>query len=215
MADQSRTYLTAADLDRISQAVTEAEQRTSGEIVPMIVGQSDDYPGARWRLAIVTALLFGLVTALWLTARPGVGHLTWILWAEIPGLYIGYWLGGFSPILRPFLAAAKIDEEVHQRALQAFFSRELHATRDRTGILIMVSLLEHRLEILADSGINARVPADTWQQIIFDMLAQIKAGDLAEGFCTAIHECAEVLAREFPGSHDNPDEISNRVIIEE
>jgi len=209
------TNLTQADLDRISQAVTEAEQHTSGEIVPMIVAQSDDYPGARWRLAIVTALLFGLLTSTWLGSQAGFGSPAWILWAEIPGLYIGYWLGGFSAILRPFLATAKIDEEVHQRALQAFFSRNLHATRDRTGILIMVSLLEHRVEILADSGINAKVSADAWQQIVADMLGQIKAGDLADGFCVAVRECAEVLAKEFPGSHDNPDEISNKVIIEE
>jgi len=207
--------LTQADLDRISQAVTDAEQNTSGEIVPMIVGQSDDYPGARWRLAIVSALLSGLLTALWLDSQSDFGNPAWILWAEIPGLYIGYWLGGISSVLRPFLTTAKIDEEVHQRALQAFFSRNLHATRDRTGVLIMVSLLEHRVEILADSGINAKVSSDAWQQIVADMLSQIKTGDLADGFCIAVRECGEVLAKEFPGSHDNLDEISNKVIIEE
>ena len=207
--------LTQADLERISAAVAVAEQHTSGEIVPMIVAQSDDYPGARWRLAIVTALLFGLLTSLWLDMQIDIGSPAWILWAEIPGLYIGYWLGSFDAILRPFLVTTKIDEEVHQRALQAFFSHNLHATREHTGILIMVSLLEHRVEILADSGINSKVPADAWQQIVTDMLAQIRAGDLVEGFCVAVGECAQVLAKEFPGSHDNPDEISNRVIIEE
>ena len=207
--------LTQHDLDRISAAVTAAEQHTSGEIVPMIVSKSDDYPGARWRLAIVTALLFGLITSLWLDRQPDIGNPVWILWAEIPGLYVGYWLGSFNAILRPFLAATKIDEEVHQRSLQAFFSHNLQATREHTGILIMVSLLEHRVEILADSGINARVSADAWQQIVADMVDQIKAGDIADGLCIAVRECGEVLAKEFPGSHDNPDEISNKVIIEE
>ncbi len=41
------TKLTQADRDRIAAAVLEAEKRTTGEIVPMIVAQSDDYPGAR------------------------------------------------------------------------------------------------------------------------------------------------------------------------
>jgi len=208
------TLLTEQDLARISAAVAEAEQHTSGEIVPMIFARSDDYPGARWRLAIVTALLFGLVTSFWLDGQTNMGNPTWILWAEIPGLYIGYWLGSFDAVLRPFLVSSKVDEEVHQRALQAFVSHNLHATRDHTGILIMVSLLEHRVEILADSGINSKVPADAWQQIVADMLAQIKTGDLVEGLCIAVRECAQVLAAEFPGSHDNPDEISNRVIVE-
>jgi len=201
--------LTQSDLDKISQAVREAEKRTTGEIVPMIVAQSDDYPGARWRLATVTALLFGFLAYFFLDNF----NPAWILWAQIPGLYIGYWLGSFGVVLRPFLVSSKIDEEVRQRAVQAFFSRDLHATKNRTGILVMVSLLERRVEILADTGINTKVSKDTWQKILTDMIGRIKSGDLTEGFCTAVRECGEVLAKNFPGTHDNPDEISNKVVI--
>ena len=204
-------HLTQSDRHIFSLAVLAAEKQTTGEIVPMIVAQSDDYPGARWRLAIVTALLFGFLTYFFADDFDPI----WILWAQIPGLYIGYWLGTFGAVLRPFLASSKIDEEVHQRALQAFFSRDLHATKDRTGILVMASLLEHRVEILADTGINAKVSSDTWQGIVTDMLGRIKSGDLTEGFCTAVRECGEVLAKDFPGTHDNPNEVSNKIIIEE
>ncbi len=203
--------LTQSERDRISQAVLEAEKHTTGEIVPMIVAQSDDYPGARWRLAIVTALLFGFLAYFFLEDLDPV----WILWAQIPGLYIGYWLSSFGAVLRPFMLSSKIDEEVHQRALQAFFSRNLHATKDRTGILVMASLLEHRVEILADTGINAKVSRDAWQGIVTDMIGRIKSDNLTEGFCIAVRECGEVLAKDFPGTHDNPDEISNKVIIVE
>lgn len=203
-------HLTQSDRDKISQAVLDAEKLTTGEIVPMIVAQSDDYPGARWRLAIVTALLFGFLAYFFL----GDFDPAWILWVQIPGLYIGYWLGTFGAILRPFLESSKVDEEVHQRALQAFLSRELHATKDRTGILIMVSLFEHRVEILADTGINAKVAKDTWQEIMADMISRIKSENLTEGFCIAVRECGDILAKDFPGTHDNPDEISNKLIIE-
>ncbi len=204
-------HLTQSELDRISDAVREVEKQTTGEIVPMLVGQSDEYPGARWRLAIVTALLSGALAYFFLYDFDPV----WILWAQIPGLYIGYWLGSFGYVLRPFLVSSKIDEEVHQRAVQAFFSHNLHATKDRTGILVMVSLLEHRVEILADTGINAKVPKDVWQKILNDMIGKIKSGDLTEGFCTAVRECGEVLAKDFPGTPDNPNEISDRVILED
>ena len=204
-------HLTQSERDRISQAVLEAEKLTTGEIVPMIVAQSDDYPGARWRLAIVIALLFGFLAYFFLDDFDPA----WILWVQIPGLYVGYGLGNFSVVLRPFLASSKIDEEVHQRALQAFFSRDLHATKNRTGILVMASLLERRAEILADTGINAKVPLDTWQEILNDMTGKIKSGDLTEGICNAVRECGEVLAEDFPGAHDNPNEISNKIIIED
>ena len=204
-------HLSQSDRDKISQAVAEAEKQTTGEIVPMIVAQSDDYPGARWRLAIVTALLFGFIAYFLLDEYDPA----WILWAQIPGLYFGYWLGSFGAVLRPFLLSSKIDEEVHQRAVQAFFSRNLHATKERTGILVMASLLEHRVEILADTGINAKVSKDQWQEIMIDMIGKIKSGNLTDGFCIAVRECGEVLAKDFPGSHHNPNEICNKVIVED
>ncbi len=204
-------HLTQSERDRISQAVLEAEKLTTGEIVPMIVAQSDDYPGARWRLAIVIALFFGFLAYFFLDDFDPA----WILWVQIPGLYIGYSLGTFGVVLRPFLASSKIDEEVHQRALQAFFSRDLHATKDRTGILVMASLLEHRVEILADTGINAKVSQETWQGILTELIGKIKSGELTEGICNAVRECGEVLAEDFPGTHDNPNEISNKIIIED
>lgn len=204
-------HLTQSDCDKISKAVLEAEKQTTGEIVPMIVAQSDDYPGARWRLAIVTALFFGFLVYFFFEDLDPA----WILWAQIPGLYIGYWLGAFSAVLKPFLASSKIDEEVHQRALQAFFSLNVHATKNRTGILIMASLLEHRVEIVADTGINAKVSKDTWQGILADMVSSIKSSELTDGFCTAVRECGEVLAKDFPGTHDNPNELKNKVIIED
>ena len=93
----------------------------------------------------------------------------------------------------------KIDEEVHQRALQAFFSHNIHATKERTGILIMVSLLEHRVEILADTGINAKVSKDTWQEVLTGMVSKIKSNELTDGICIAVQECGEILAKDFPG----------------
>lgn len=203
--------LTQAEHDRVSQAVLEAEKLTTGEIVPMIVAQSDDYPGARWRLAVVTALLAGFLAYFFL----GDFDPVWILWAQIPGLYIGYALGASGTILRPFMLDLKIDEEVNQRALQAFYTHNLHATKDRTGILIMVSLLEHRVEILADTGINSKVSRDAWQDIVNDMISCIKTDNLTEGLCIAVRECGKILAKDFPGSHDNPDEVCNKLIIEE
>jgi len=203
--------ITQADRDKVTQAVLQAEKYTTGEIVPMIVTQSDDYAGARWRLAVAGALLAGFLAYFFL----GDYDPMWILYAQIPGLYIGYALGNVGVILRPFMLNDKIDDEVNQRALQAFFEHNLHRTKDQTAILIMISLLEHRVEILADAGINSKVPKDTWESIVNDMIVCIKSNDLSEGICVAVRECGEILAKEFPGGHDNPDEVSNKLIIEE
>jgi uncharacterized membrane protein len=47
------------------------------------------------------------------------------------------------------------------------------------------------------------------------MIGKLKSGDLTEGICIAVRECGEVLAKDFPGTHDNPNEISNKIIIED
>ena len=203
--------ITQAERDQVSQAVLEAEKLTTGEIVPMIVAQSDDYSGARWRLAVAGALFAGFLAYFFLRDYDAV----WILYAQIPGLYIGYALGNVGVILRPFMLEDKINEEVNQRALQAFYEHNLHHTKDHTAILIMVSLLERRVEILADAGINEKVSKDTWQGIVSDMLACIKTNDLSEGMCVAVRECGDILAKDFPGQHDNPDEVSNKLIVED
>ena len=208
--------ITQTERDKVSQAVLEAEKHTTGEIVPMIVTQSDDYAGARWRLAVAATLLSGFLAYFFLEYfLLGDYDAMWILYAQIPGLYIGYALGNVEVILRPFMLEDKITEEVHQRALQAFYEHNLHHTKDRTAILIMVSLLEHRVEILADAGINEKVSKDTWQGIVSDMVACIKTGDLSEGLCVAVRECGDILAKDFPGSHENPDEVCNKLIVED
>lgn len=207
--------ITQAERDKVSQAVLEAETHTTGEIVPMIVAQSDDYSGARWRLAVAGALLSGFLAYFFLGYFIDDYDAVWILYAQIPGLYIGYALGNVSVILRPFMLEDKISEEVNQRALQAFYEHRLHHTKDRTAILIMVSLLEHRVEILADAGINEKVSKETWQGIVSDMIACIKTNDLAEGMCVAVRECGEILAKDFPGQHDNLDEVCNKLIVED
>jgi putative membrane protein len=203
--------MTEADRDRIAAAVLEAEKLTTGEIVPMIVARSDDYPGARWRLAITCALLCGFITYYFL----GDIDPAWILWAQIPGLYLGYALGNIGAVLRLFMETDRVEQEVHQRALEAFFSLDLHATAERTGILVMASLLEHRVEILADSGINAKVDEATWSAIVDALVQRIKADELTEGFCVAVRDCGAVLQQDFPGSHSNPNEICNKIIIED
>ncbi len=79
----------------------------------------------------------------------------------------------------------------------------------------MASLFEQRVEILADTGINAKVSKDTWQGILSDMVSRIKSSELTDGFCIAVRECGEVLEKNFPGTHDNPNEIKNKVILED
>lgn len=203
--------LTKSRKNKIVEAVRRAELTTSGEIVPMIVRRSNGYPGARWRVAVAVSLMAAFSLHM---LRPGL-DARWYLWCQFPGLALGYWVGSIARLQRFFMVGAKMDEEVHQRALQAFCELGLHATRNHSGVLIMISLLEHRVEIVADKGISSQLDPQIWSEVVSRLLESIRAGNLTEGLCGAISECGRLLSDKFPRKPDDTDELPNRVVLED
>jgi len=84
-------------------------------------------------------------------------------------------------------------------------------TRERTGILLYVSLLEHRVEVLADRGIHERVEPGTWDGVVARVLDGIRTGRAEAGLVDAITHCGELLAQHFPVQPDDSDELPNRL----
>jgi putative membrane protein len=206
---RNRPVLTPEQMQVLTDAVSAAESKTSGEIVPVVLRRSDRYPGARWRCAIAFA---GLCAFALVLSRPML-HPIWYLWVQVPALAIGYALGSIAGLQRVFLSSAEMDEETHQRAIEAFYLHGLNATRDRTGVLILVSLLEHRVRILADTGISSKVQQAVWDGVVGRLTERLRAGELCEGLARAIAECGEILAGEFPPRPDDRNELPDRPII--
>ncbi|MFQ3666103.1 MAG: hypothetical protein SNJ79_08770, partial [Sphingomonadaceae bacterium] len=101
---------------------------------------------------------------------------------------------------------------VHELALKQFLARGIHLTDARTGVLIYVSAEDHVAEIVADEGIYAKVDPDIWADADAALLKHLRTGDTTAGFEEAIGIVGEVLARHFPPSATNRDELPNRVI---
>ncbi len=205
----AKPILTQEQRERINAAITEAEQSTRGEIIPVVVGASDDYPGARWRLAVAFAFV---VTAAALFLWPAVDTL--YLWAGLlPLLAVGHVLAAYKPLLRLALSGREVREEVRQLALEHFFELGLHTTRERTGVLVFVSLLERRIEILADTGIDAEASKDFWNDIVDDLVKQIRAGNVTDGLVEALQACGALLAEHFPARDDDTNELPDEVVV--
>ena len=208
-SSEGRPLFTAAERDRIEAAVGAAEQATRGQIVPMVVRASDTYPGARWRLAVALALLS---TTVGLLALPAIDPL-YFMAALVPLLGAGHLLATLPPLLRLALSRAEVDEEVRQRAHQAFLELGLHGTRERTGVLLFVSLLEHRIEVIADTGITDAAPDDLWTEVVARLAERIRQGALADGLVEAIERCGAVLAEHFPRTGGpEPDQLPDRLV---
>jgi len=123
-------------------------------------------------------------------------------------------LAGTIPIfIRFFTSNERMAFKVRRRAELAFYEHGLHKTREGTGILIMASLLERRVQVLTDKTINDRVPPGTWDNLVQELIQGIKDGRPTEAFCQAITRCGDLLAQHFPaGPGDNPDELADDLI---
>lgn len=205
--------------ERIQAAVRRAEERTTGEIVPMIVSSSARYREAGFRTGLIvgwlTLALLLTVELYWLPWGWHAGNAGWLLFAVIAAYGMGEWLGRFPAVIRLVTSRERMAYKVHLRAQQAFYQHGLHQTKGRSGILILVSLLEHRVQVLADKGINECVPPGTWEGVVQGIVEGIRTGRPTEAICEAIGRCGDLLARQCPaGSGDNPNELPDRMIQE-
>lgn len=202
-------FFSADEKKRIEAAVADAEKRTSGEIVPMVVASAYDYP----RAEIVGGGFFALATATLLSWAWGNASL----WAFLPPFLLLYlpcqWLVRFcAPLKRSLISDRDMTEEVREKALVSFVERELHHTRDHTGILILICLFERRVQVLADRGINAVVPAHTWDDIVAAITAGLRDDKACDALCQAVTTCGDLLAEHFPVREDDRDELPNLIL---
>jgi putative membrane protein len=197
---------------RIEAAIADAERTTSGEIVVVVAAACDAYAHVGWRLGLLLAAALFLGIALFM---PGV-PLAWLLAVQLGGLLVGLALGRL-PSVRHHLVSESVQEaRVAERARRAFAEQGLTRTAARTGILIFVALLEHRVVVLADEGIHRALdPGESWDDVVQLVLAGIREGRADEGLVAAVRRCGEILASHVPPARVNPDELRNTLILED
>ncbi len=199
----------AADKQRIEAAIAELEQRTSAEVVVAVV----PYSGRPWLQRAVVS--FGLA----LTA--GVCFLElapydprWSPLVELGVALVAFALLGWQPLERRLVSPAVAKREVEEEAFALFARQGLHRTRARTGVLILLSELEHRAVILGDQAIHEKLGLEGWQAHVDRIVLGIRDGDAALGVVEVLGDLTRVLSEIAPVSGKNDDELSNRVIDE-
>lgn len=209
------------DRQRIAAAIKVAEAETSGELVPYIVPRCAPYEAVPWRAGVLSALLMLAVLAL---ARALPLGLPAPITSEGAVLLLVLFVGGLGAfvaasvpgLVRRFAGADRMEAAVHQRALQAFVEEEVFATRDRTGVLLFVSLLERRIEVVADAGVYQAVDAAAWADVTARVRHGIEADALARGLIDGIEACGTLLREHgFHAPSDDPDELPSRLRVDD
>lgn len=218
--------LTEADHARVSAAVTEAELATDGEIVTVVAGRSDPYHDVALHWTVL-AMLLVLALLAWQPAPVEWLHAMLVdAWSETPPR----WYLTFALILMAltFLIARVVlaldalrmaltpgatkTRRVHRRALALFRTAAEKRTKASTGVLLYLSLAEHRAEIIADAAIHSKVSADVWGAAMAALITAVKDGRPGDGLAEAVAQIGKVLAEHFPRSEGDTNELPDRLI---
>lgn len=209
------------DLQRIKNAVKEAESKISGEIVPVIVERSGVYTIANYKAALISGVFFFIMMIM--LDRYIIEDAThtlyydplFIFFVVVAGGALGALVSHFSPPVKRWLVSrAYMDESCRQSAENAFLEEEIFNTRHRTGIMIFISFFEHEVIVMADRGISKVVDQDEWDKIVAEMVGNIRSGRVVEGVEVAIKRCGEILLRKgFQKSDDDINELRDDLRI--
>jgi len=202
------TLVAEEDRRRIAAAITEAERKTSGEIVAVIAPESASYLHGPFLWAALAAL-----------AVPW--PFVFFTWWPIERIYLLQLVVFVALVILLMPRSVRValvprslkHARVHRRAMEQFLAQNLHTTVGRTGVLIYVSVGERCAEIVAGAAIHAKVPEGVWEAIVADLTQAIGRGRAADGFVRAIGAVGEHLARHFPPGQGQEHVLSNHLIV--
>lgn len=220
-------HVDEADHQLVTAAVAEAERHTSGEIVTIVADISDHYEDVAmaWAsgtaaLALLCYMLFpdfylGIIermTGGWEHEYSAREYLA-ILMTALGLKWFGTWLIMKWMPLRLALTPKHIKmARVRARAIMMFKVGTEAKTIGRTGVLLYLSMKEHRAEIVADEEIAKLVVPEVWGDAMVALLDRVKAGKPGEGMAEAVRQMGIVLAQHFPKGSENPNELPDRLI---
>jgi len=194
--EKIKSPFTPAEHERIDAATAEIGRSTAANLCVVVTRASDRYPLYPIAWAAIAAILLGALISL---LRPDFSSRTVIgiqLWSLIVLTLVFEW-----PPLRLSVVPKRVKHaHAWQLAHREFNAHALANPMQPHRILLFVSLGERYVEIIADHETHALAPAGTWDKIVAEFLATVKAGRVADGVLDAIAACGAILKEHHPPS---------------
>jgi len=104
--------------------------------------------------------------------------------------------------------------DVLAAAKAAFQALGMHATATRNGVLIYLSVEDHRFAIVGDEGIDRVVPEGFWDEVKSGMQKRFAADRFAEGIVEAVDQIGDKLRAYFPIAKGDVNELTDEISTE-
>ena len=220
-------YLTTEEHRHVSESVAAAEAHTAGEIVTIIADRSDGYSD----IALAWSALFAFFVIAFMAVFPAPFVAIWDAvfggWGSEPSAgalfalagavgtlsFLLAWFIQLPDSVRFALVPGKVKtQRALARSIALFKAAAERRTHGRTGIVIYLSMREHRAEIVADEAITQKVSDEVWGDAMVAMLAELKQGRIADAMVASVERVGAVLAEHFPRHEDDQNELPDRLI---
>lgn len=208
-----KAILNEQELKRLADVIANIEKKTSGELRLMIVGRSIQTGHV---LPMIWFFLLSVSSmGIWLERFHLAG--SWDLWfmptIVLACFALAWMLAKTETMQRAMTYPGDILRQVWLRAELEFYRENLNQTKDHTGVLIFVTLLERQAVVLGDRGISEKLKAGAWDEVVAKVLEGPRTGQWAAKLEEALNMCGEQLAHHFPIKEGDKNELPNHVIV--
>jgi putative membrane protein len=208
----------AIERETLSKRIGSLEERTDAEVVCAVATESGRYDRADSICGLIFGVLALIVTqSIIATDGWGVAEALYIGWQValiVAGFMVGtilcsYWHG----LRRLLVTSNEMDSEV-QRSMHAVFSMSgIGGTKHHGGLLIYLSLFEHRLEVHGDKLLLEKVTVEELESIRDAVLQRVRAGKITDGLLAGLEIADGVLARALPHTGEETDTLANDLLV--
>jgi putative membrane protein len=189
--------------DQLADCVREIETRTDAEIVIAVQARSGSYRHADY----LWGAILGFATLLFLLFSPFEFNHYWVAIDVVLFFAIGAYVSSRSNTLRRLLTTKEFRAEaVRQGAAAMFYEAGIANTDAEMGVLIYLSLLERRLELIADRGVLKAAPPLEWNEAVYELHRAGRVPQLPT-LLRRLRELGALLAEHLPPTGENPNEL--------
>ncbi len=208
-----KRYFQDGDLENIKNLVTEWEKKTKGNIVPMVVLRSGNVDFVQPMLFLILYALSTFWVRTSVLSYLEISFSQYLIFAAVISFFTSLALSRSTRIQRWISTKSFREDGVRNRAELEFYRNNFGQTRSHGAVLIFISLMEHRVEVLCDEYLKAKIPNEKLGLIADVVITEMKDDQLLSGLSKAIEMTGQMLADALPSKGKDLNEIADDLII--
>lgn len=204
-----RKILIQDDVKLIESRMKQFELNTGCELLLVLAGSSDEYPGASLRFGIISSFVLTFIFSLFFDF-----HHAWY-WPVmmIVLTMITAWVGHFNWAKRFALNDIEVNRETMEKAIECFHTLGTSKVSHKVTAMIMVSVLEKKIIVLVDEKLKQEITQAELDELVVIMQKHFKAGNMALGFIQSIDALEAKILKDFGGKlgDSTPSELADLI----